>query len=845
MDCGPAALTSLLKGYGIHANYERLREACHTDVDGTSIDTVEEIATALGVQCEQTLVPAHHLLFDSAQALPALLVMVAPNQVLHLVVAWRRHGRWLQIMDPAHGRRFIHERQLLSEVYYHVTPLARETWEEWAMADDFCGPLRERCQRLHVSPSLVDSAREGGGDGLAVLDAALRMTQALVDDRCVHLGRESQRTIEHAIAARDAIPQCYWTVLGTDNPEAETVMTAQAIVVRSAGVEATAPEDVPSPELRAVLATPPRNPAQEVRQQLVTQKRLLMTLTVLVALVACSRVAEALVFRSLIGLFTELATANQKLIILGSIATFLASLLLFEFGLDKGLRRVGRILEIRLRISFFEKLRSMPAAYFMTRPASDMASRAHLAEQVRDLPMLIAQLMLALLQTIAIIVALFVIDATVGLVALLATTTLAVILYLASRPLIERDLRFRTHLGGLTSFYLDALTGIDVIRTHGAERSVRNEHQRQLVAWAGAGLDLYRANAWVRALAVTLGFVAATLIVWSFTAQPGILLVAYWALFLPIAADQVALLLRALVGQWSIAQRVLEPLAYPTDELIAEEKGEQLDEAALELQWKNAQVTVAGQHVLQDLNLHIAPGEHTAVVGMSGAGKSTLLSTLLGWTRVSEGTIEINGRACSASEIRGYRSAIAWIDPAVTLWNRSLLDNITYGSKGHTPDQLSHVMRDAELHELPALLPEAMQTEIGENGRLLSGGQGQRTRIARALNQDGTRLVLLDEPFRGLDGAQRARLLDRLRAHWKGTTLLCATHDLELAQRFSRVLVIEQGQIVEDGSPTQLLSHPSRFGELVSAANVARQRLHDATQWRRITIAGQLTESKL
>ena len=119
MDCGPAVLKAILGGYGIDASYGRLREACQTDVDGTSIDTLEELACSLGLDAEQVMVPRDHLLIPEARALPAIVVTSLPNGSTHFVVAWRRHGSYLQVMDPSIGRRWVHARDFLEEVYAH------------------------------------------------------------------------------------------------------------------------------------------------------------------------------------------------------------------------------------------------------------------------------------------------------------------------------------------------------------------------------------------------------------------------------------------------------------------------------------------------------------------------------------------------------------------------------------------------------------------------------------------------------------------------------------------------------------------------------------------------------
>src|SRR4029453_12136010 len=106
MDCGPAALKCLLEGHGITVSYGRLREACQTDVDGTSIDTIEEIARQLGLAAEQGMVAVDHLFGAEAGSLPGMLVVITPNGMTPFVVVWNQIGPFVQLMDPATGRRW-------------------------------------------------------------------------------------------------------------------------------------------------------------------------------------------------------------------------------------------------------------------------------------------------------------------------------------------------------------------------------------------------------------------------------------------------------------------------------------------------------------------------------------------------------------------------------------------------------------------------------------------------------------------------------------------------------------------------------------------------------------------
>src|SRR5262245_60489668 len=183
MDCGPAALKCLLAGFGIQVSYGRLREACQTDVDGTSIDTLEEVAAQLGLDAEQIMVPVDHVLLPEARLLPAIVVVRLPNGITHFVVAWRRHGPFVQIMDPGTGRRWTSCRQFLEEVYIHEIPVPATSWLEWAGSDEFRRALGRRLEILGVARSaeLIHAGlRNPEWRSIAALDATTRMVDSMV-----------------------------------------------------------------------------------------------------------------------------------------------------------------------------------------------------------------------------------------------------------------------------------------------------------------------------------------------------------------------------------------------------------------------------------------------------------------------------------------------------------------------------------------------------------------------------------------------------------------------------------------------------------------------------------------
>jgi ATP-binding cassette subfamily B protein len=154
----------MLEGFGVPVSYGRLREACQTDVDGTSIDTMEEIAGQLGLDASQVMIPTDFLFMPQAQALPALAVVLTGNNMLHFVIIWRCVGKFVQVMDPATGRRWTTRDSLLETVYRHQMPVEEASWREWAGTDEFFGLVRTRLTSMKLRGmrlrQLCDRARD-------------------------------------------------------------------------------------------------------------------------------------------------------------------------------------------------------------------------------------------------------------------------------------------------------------------------------------------------------------------------------------------------------------------------------------------------------------------------------------------------------------------------------------------------------------------------------------------------------------------------------------------------------------------------------------------------------------
>lgn len=840
MDCGPAALTCLLEGFHISASYGRLREACQTSVDGTSIDAIEVAARQLGLDAEQIMLPPDYLWIPAARALPALVVVKQPNGLLHFVVAWRRVGRWLQIMDPGGGRRWTTCERFMRELHVHSFPASNDEWYEWAISDDTLLIFASRLYAIGTSPTeandLLQRAKDRGTwHAMAGLDATLRLVERLCLSGGIRRGVQAIRLLESlsTCAAEQlpgtclAVPANYWSVSPANTyGEASRLIFRGAVLLRirgrlpqSATLEGN---QTLVPELTAALIEKPARPIRAL-WALMRGEGILTPLALVgaIGLAVGAVLIESLLFRGAFELTSVLTVTSQRACALAALLSFIMVLWACELPIITESLRLGRHLEIRLRATLLEKLPRLNDRYLNSRPISDMAERSHSLSLLRTLPDLAVRFVQSCWEIIMTLVGIGLIAPHCLSLALTLAAMSVGIALLAQQPVREADLRIRGHAGALYGFYLDALRGISPIRAHAAERAVRREHESLLVEWAHSAKRLLTISVAARGIQSGVSCALVGMLAFDSLRMMGVtgsfLLLVYWALKLPSLGGRVATLALQYPSQRNIVMRLLEPLDAPdqattvSENPVTDPSGMPVPSTqapyvatrrtGVEIKLEGAAVVAGGHKILQDIHLYVQPGEHLAVVGPSGAGKSSLIGLLLGWYRADDGTVLVDRQPLSQVRLEKLRRETAWVDPSIQIWNRSLLENVQYGGKAGSYSALSSLLERTGLINVIARLPDGLQSALGESGSHLSGGEGQRIRFARAMWQEGARLVLLDEPFRGLDREQRHRHLAHARQSWKGATLLCITHDVAETQSFDRVVVIENGCLVEDGPP--------------------------------------------
>ena len=216
---------------------------------------------------------------------------------------------------------------------------------------------------------------------------------------------------------------------------------------------------------------------------------------------------------------------------------------------------------------------------------------------------------------------------------------------------------------------------------------------------------------------------------------------------------------------------------------------------------------------LHDFSLHVRPGETVALVGPSGAGKSTLLSLLLRFHDPQAGTIRLDGIDLRTLDLDALREAIALVPQSPTLFAASAADNIRYGRLDASDAEVRQAAAAAEAETFLDALPDGFASELGERGARLSGGQQQRVAIARALLKDAP-VLLLDEATSALDAQSERAVQTALEHLMEGRTTLVVAHRLATVLRADRIVVIDAGRIVAEGTHAQLLAQGGLYAEL-------------------------------
>lgn len=487
---------------------------------------------------------------------------------------------------------------------------------------------------------------------------------------------------------------------------------------------------------------------------------------------------------------------------------------------------VGRQVEFDLKQRIFQHLLKLEPAYFATNTSGDLMNRA--TSDVDNIRRLLGFAVLSLINIVfaygLTLPAMLAIDARLSLLAIAVYPLMIITVQLFSDRLRKQQQEVQEQLSSLSEIIQEDISGISLIKIYAQEQPERLAFRRNNQKLLRANLKLARTRNLLFPLVESISYISLLVLLWLGTRAiaQGIITV----------GDLVALIL--------FVERLVFPTALLGFTITAYQRGEvSIDrvEAILtaQPQISNAQKPIAiapediqGQikaaHLtytypdskipaVRDVSFVIQPGETVAVVGSIGSGKSTLANLIARLLNVEPGQLFLDGYDLTQLKLENLRRAIAYVPQESFLFSTTIKNNIRYGEPLIETSEVEYAAKSSQIHPEILNFPQQYETLVGERGITLSGGQRQRTSLARALLVNAP-ILILDDALSSVDNETATQILNNLAHEGRKKTVIFISHQLSAAATADRILVMDRGQLVQQGTHQELLAQPGLYQSL-------------------------------
>lgn len=522
-----------------------------------------------------------------------------------------------------------------------------------------------------------------------------------------------------------------------------------------------------------------------------------------------------------------LSSIGKTLLLFGGLVLGFALIMgLFMYMMRQTIIVMSRLIEYDMRNEIYTHYSAMNLKFFKQNKTGDLMAR--ISEDVSKVRMYLGPALLYFINLVSLFVivifSMISVNLELTLWTLLPLPVLSISIYIVSNIINKKSAIIQKQLSVLNSQAQEVYSGIRVIKSYVKENQFISYFDKESEDFKNKSLELARVNALFFPLMILLISVSTllTLYVGGLQIKNGVISpgnIAEFIIYVGMLTWPITALgwIASLVQQASASQERINEFMNVVPDIKESTNGKQMSGNST-VKFENVSFTYPETNVeaLKNISFEINKGEKLAIVGKTASGKSTIAELLIRMYDVKEGAITVGDENLKDLSLSSLRTKIAYVPQDVFLFSDTISENIQFGLENEvSQEKVENAAKLSAIHEDIKDLPESYKTLVGERGVTLSGGQKQRISLARAIIKNPD-IILLDDCLSAVDAATENKIVNSLNTTLKGKTTIVITHRIHAQMKYDKVIILEEGRIVEAGSPQQLNKPGTYFHELVN-----------------------------
>lgn len=500
---------------------------------------------------------------------------------------------------------------------------------------------------------------------------------------------------------------------------------------------------------------------------------------------------------------------------------------LFMFFMRQTIIVMSRLMEFDLKNEIFQHYQKLDLGFYKKNKTGDLMNR--ISEDVSQVRMYLGPAIMYAISTVTLFVLVLVkmisINVELTLYVLTPMPVLAITIYLINSLVIKRSEAVQRQLSTISSFVQESFSGIRVIKAYNKERFTRETFQKETDAYRNKNLDLVKINALFYPMIIMLIGLSTIITIYIggqkvFTGEITTGIIAEFILYVNMLTWPVASIgwVTSIVQRAAASQTRINEFMQTAPKILNHQEGAAEIDGNIRFEKVSFTYPDTGIKALKDISFEVNIGESLAIVGHTGSGKSTIAALLCRLYDADSGDIYFGKHHIRDINLKSLRLSIGYVPQEVFLFSDTITNNIAFGlehfnGKEEELSRIYQAAKDADIYDNIMRFPDGFETRVGERGVTLSGGQKQRISIARAIIRNPS-ILIFDDCLSAVDTETEERILESLKSIMKGKTSIIISHRISSVKHCDKIIVLENGQILESGNHDDLMSRKGIYHEL-------------------------------